>query len=57
MFFSHLLAFLFASTQPQSLPVILWHEASIFQIPSDPDPQVEVIVNQSTNPSSSRFTY
>jgi D-alanyl-D-alanine carboxypeptidase/D-alanyl-D-alanine-endopeptidase (penicillin-binding protein 4) len=46
MFLSHLLAFLFTSPQPPSLPVISWHEASIFQIPTDPDPQVEVIVGQ-----------
>ncbi|BAQ64955.1 D-alanyl-D-alanine carboxypeptidase [Geminocystis sp. NIES-3709] len=46
MFFSHLLAFLFNSSSPPSLPVIPWHEASIFQIPTDRDPQVQVIVDQ-----------
>jgi D-alanyl-D-alanine carboxypeptidase/D-alanyl-D-alanine-endopeptidase (penicillin-binding protein 4) len=46
MFLSHLLGFFFTSAQPPSLPTISWHEASIFQIPSDPDPQVQVIVGQ-----------
>ncbi|WP_017294522.1 D-alanyl-D-alanine carboxypeptidase [Geminocystis herdmanii] len=46
MFFSQLLAFLFLPSQAPSLPVIPWHEASIFQIPIDRDPQVQVIVDQ-----------
>lgn len=46
MFFPHLFGFLFTNAPSPSLPVIPWHEASIFQIPSDPDPQVQVIVNQ-----------
>jgi serine-type D-Ala-D-Ala carboxypeptidase/endopeptidase (penicillin-binding protein 4) len=46
MIFAHLLGFLFTNAPSPSLPVIPWHEASIFQIPSDPDPQVQVIVDQ-----------
>ncbi|BAQ62251.1 D-alanyl-D-alanine carboxypeptidase [Geminocystis sp. NIES-3708] len=46
MFFSHLLAFLFNSSQPKFLPLISWQEASIFQIPSDPDPQVQTIISK-----------
>lgn len=46
MFFSHLLAFLFESPQPPSLPLVSWQEASIFQIPSDPDPQIQSIISQ-----------
>lgn len=46
MFFSQLFAFFFPPSQPPSLPVIPWHEASIFQIPIDRDPQIQVIVDQ-----------
>lgn len=46
MFFSQLLTFLFPSSVPSTLPMIPWHEASIFQIPIDRDPQVQVIVDQ-----------
>lgn len=46
MFFSQLLGFLFPPTQPPTLPVIPWHEASIFQIPTHRDSQVQVIVDQ-----------
>ncbi|MBL1210078.1 D-alanyl-D-alanine carboxypeptidase [Geminocystis sp. GBBB08] len=46
MFFPHLLGFLFGFSQPQSLPMISWHQAAIFQIPSNPDPQVPVIVDK-----------
>lgn len=46
MFFSQLLTFLFPSSVPPTLPMIPWHEASIFQIPTDRDPQVQVIVDQ-----------
>lgn len=47
MFIADLLAFLFfKSPQADSFPVIPWHEAQIFQIPTQSDPQVEVIVNQ-----------
>lgn len=46
MFLFHLFGFFFPSAPPPSLPAISWHEASIFQIPSDPDPQVQVIVDE-----------
>lgn len=46
MFFSHLLALLFNPSPPITLPLISWHEASIFQIPSEPDSQVEAIIDQ-----------
>ncbi|MGI0482572.1 D-alanyl-D-alanine carboxypeptidase [Geminocystis sp. CENA526] len=46
MFFSQLFAFLFPPSVPPTLPVIPWHEASIFQIPSDGDSQVEAIVEE-----------
>ncbi len=31
---------------PDKIPLINWHEASIFQIPTEKDPQVSAIVNQ-----------
>lgn len=47
MFIADLFAFLFMnSPQADSFPVIPWHEAEIFQIPTQSDPQVEAIVNQ-----------
>lgn len=46
MFFAELFAFLFPSSPAPFLPVIPWHEASIFQIPIDQDPQVQVIVEE-----------
>lgn len=47
MVIADLFAFLFMSSpQVDSFPVIPWHEAQIFQIPTQSDPQVETIVNQ-----------
>ncbi len=47
MFIADLFAFFFMSSpQVDSFPVIPWHEAQIFQIPTQSDSQVETIVNQ-----------
>ncbi|NCQ04196.1 MAG: D-alanyl-D-alanine carboxypeptidase [Cyanobacteria bacterium] len=46
MIFAHLFGFLFTNVPPPSLPIIPWEKASVFQIPSDPDPQVQGIVDE-----------
>lgn len=47
MFIADLFAFLFFKSPPtDSFPVISWHEAQIFQIPTQSDPQVETIVKK-----------
>lgn len=50
MFIADLFAFLFfKSPQSDSFPVIRWHEAKIFQIQTQSDPQVQIIVDQYLN--------
>ena len=49
MFFSGLLSFLFTPFSGSSFePIepVAWHEASIFQVQTEPDPQVEYIIEQ-----------
>jgi len=50
MFIADLFAFLFfKSPQSDSFPVIRWHEAKIFQIQTQSDPQIQIIVDQYLN--------
>lgn len=51
MFVTHIFALLNLFTinthqVPSAIPVINWHEASIFQLPTENDPQVQAIVDQ-----------